>query len=125
MHCLSLKSDAHPDADTAWYLPGPSSLPEYYHAYFSFLHSAGISFIKVDDQAHLDFIATSPSSKVDLGALRTSMLLSMQAAARDVFGSERVIHCMAGSPRIWGGALALTGKSTSIVRNSDGVFHST
>lgn len=146
LHCLTLKSDVLPSADTTFYLPDSSSLAAYYTAYFTFLRSAGVTYVlpqsffhpvlfgadgaffryvKVDDQAHLDFIVSSSSSpNLDLGLLRRTMLSAMQTAARDIFGSDRVVHCMAGSPRIFGGPLALTSGTSSIVRNSDGTHFS-
>ncbi|KAK4705883.1 hypothetical protein P7C70_g307, partial [Phenoliferia sp. Uapishka_3] len=123
--CSWVQDDALPSADTTFFLPDPSSLSAYYTAYFSFLKSAGISFVKIDDQAHLDFIKSSfsTSKPVDIGLLRTTMLSAMQSAARKVFASsDRIVHCMAGSPRIFGGPLALTSSAPSIVRNSDDYF---
>ncbi|KAL8292074.1 hypothetical protein RQP46_001540 [Phenoliferia psychrophenolica] len=122
LHCLTVKSDVLPSADTTFFLPGPASLKDYYTDYFTFLRDAGITYVKVDDQAHLDFIASSPSSKVDVGALRQTMLSAMQEAALDVFASSRVVHCMAGSVRVFGGPLALTSEKLSVVRNSDDYF---
>ena len=66
----------------------------------------------------------------DPGELKHLLLSSMRQAALDVFGSPTaVVHCMAGSPRIWGGELGIVGTATksgegarSIVRNSDDFF---
>lgn len=55
------------------------------------------------------------------------MLEAMSAAAVDAFGADGIIHCMAGSPRIWGGSLGAAGATghgtvRSTVRNSDDFF---
>lgn len=57
--------------------------------------------------------------------MRHEMLSKMREAADEVFGPG-TIHCMAGSPRIWGGELALANKGQkSIIRNSDDYFPDT
>ncbi|KAM0750833.1 hypothetical protein T439DRAFT_325885 [Meredithblackwellia eburnea MCA 4105] len=130
--CLTLKSEALPSADTTWYLPRPEKMKDYYTAYFESPKEAGIGYVKVDDQAHEDFILTlnssspPPSSPIDLGTLRLAMLHAMQDASKEVFGEGeggRTIFCMAGSPRIFGGRLAFDGGGgwggRHVVRNSD------
>ncbi|GAA6064490.1 hypothetical protein JCM10212_002610 [Sporobolomyces blumeae] len=107
-------------------VPTLDSLSLFFSKYFDVLKRAGISFIKIDNQALVDSIAhladgTSP------GAYRAQLLESMQTESEKAFGRENVIHCMAHSNRIWSGPLALSSSSTSYrsiptLRNSDDFF---
>lgn len=115
----TLRSATHSAADTHWYLPPISRLAEYYHDYFSSLKRAGIDFVKVDDQAHQDYVLSSWTEEggegegakgEDAGALRREMLRAMRTAADKTFGVGTTIHCMSGSPRTWGGELGLVEK---------------
>ncbi|GAA6054886.1 hypothetical protein JCM3770_004268 [Rhodotorula araucariae] len=121
---VELRSATHPAYSGHVFLPTVADLPQFYLDYFSSLAAAGVDFVKVDDQALVDAIVAQevgddeePGAVPDApGALRTAMLASMHAAALDVFGPGAVTHCMAGSPRIWAGALLGT---TDTVRTSD------
>ena len=116
---LESRLPAHSESNTHWYLPPTARLSDYYHDYFSSLKSAGIDFVKVDDQAHQDYVLSREGDGGDAGELRTEMLRSMRTAADKIFGPGTTIHCMAGSPRIWGGELALVNKgSKSIVASA-------
>lgn len=124
-----LESSIHPSADTTWHLPASvSTLDAFYNDYFSVLKNAGVDFIKIDDQAHVDYLVSSSSradGALDSGSLRTAIFTSMRAAAHALFGVGNVTHCMTGSPRIWGSAQALLPPPPSfsgtrdILRNSD------
>ncbi|BGP18755.1 hypothetical protein JCM10213_003046 [Rhodosporidiobolus nylandii] len=132
------RSTAHPSFDYKLFLPSPADLPQFFTDYFTSLRSVGVDFVKVDDQASLDAIvrqeAPEGQEEADPGEFKHLLLSSMRNAAEAVFGSSStdestsisVVHCMAGSPRIWGGSLGLVGASPSdaraLVRNSDDFF---
>ncbi|GAA5872457.1 hypothetical protein JCM1840_006067 [Sporobolomyces johnsonii] len=101
------------------YLPSIESLPRFYTDYFTSVKEAGVSFVKVDDQALMDSIVAVEGEQ-DPGAYKHAMLRSMRDAAAVV--DLDVVHCMAGSPRIWGGSLCALGPRRSTVRNSDDFF---
>lgn len=50
------------NVDQTWWLPAVDKLESFYNDYFSLLHQAGISFIKVDDQSDWDWIQSLASS---------------------------------------------------------------
>lgn len=108
------------------FLPTAADLPQYFTDYFSSLAAAGIDFVKVDDQVLVDSIFKQevgqdeePGSVPDEpGTLRATMLSAMRAAAVDVFGVNGIIHCMASSPRHYGGVL----QPGDTVRSSDDFF---
>lgn len=117
------------------FLPVLSDLRAYYTDYFTSLHAAGVDFVKVDDQSKIDWFVRQEvgdeeedgAQAESVGALRQAMLHEMRTAAARVFGSERdvVIHCMAGTPRVFGGDLAVVGApigARSVIRNSDDYF---
>ncbi|GAA6033300.1 hypothetical protein JCM8097_006679 [Rhodosporidiobolus ruineniae] len=137
------------DYSYRFYFPSPADIPTFYRDYFTSLRAAGVDFVKVDDQATIDSIVSQegPSDvedgeeqedQAEPGELKHLILDSMRQAAADIFGAAEeadatavhlsVLHCMAGSPRIWGGDLALLGSgSTSkngrvLVRNQDDFF---
>ncbi|ORY54859.1 hypothetical protein BCR35DRAFT_355826 [Leucosporidium creatinivorum] len=132
----TLRSATHSAADTHWYLPPISRLADYYHDYFSSLKRAGIDFVKVDDQAHQDYVLSRWTEGggegegvkgEDAGELRREMLTAMRREADKIFGAGTTIHCMSGSPRTWGGELGLVEKEgmRSLIRNSDDYFPDT
>ncbi|BGP45721.1 hypothetical protein JCM10450v2_001551 [Rhodotorula kratochvilovae] len=126
---VELRSVVHPSYTGHVFLPTVDDLPQFYRDYFASLAAAGVDFVKVDDQALVDAIVAQevgedeePGAEPDdPGALRTAMLSSMRAAAVEIFGADAgaLTHCMAGSPRIWAGALLGTGDA---VRTSDDFF---
>ncbi|KAK4046881.1 hypothetical protein OIV83_005777 [Microbotryomycetes sp. JL201] len=113
------------EGDTHWYFPKLDDVSRYYHDYFSELKRAGVDFVKVDDQAHQDYLVEPSDSdkQTDSGLIRQEMLKRMRQASNEVFGTGTTINCMAHSPRIWNGALGLirTGHR-SLMRNSDDYF---
>ncbi|GAA5849476.1 hypothetical protein JCM9279_000913 [Rhodotorula babjevae] len=108
------------------YLPAVADLAQYYRDYFSSLAAAGIDFVKVDDQILVDSIYAqeigedeeSEATADAPGTLRAAMLDAMRAAAVECFGEDGIIHCMASSPRHWGGVL----ERGDTVRTSDDFF---
>lgn len=115
------------------YLPVLADLRAYYTDYFTSLHAAGVDFVKVDDQSKIDWFFEQEvaeedeedAAPEDVGELRQAMLHEMRAAAARIFGTAAgtVIHCMAGSPRVFGGDLAVlggpAGAGRAVIRNSD------
>ncbi|BGP29758.1 hypothetical protein JCM10296v2_001503 [Rhodotorula toruloides] len=131
---FTVHSAAHPSYNGHIYLPAQSDLRTFYDDYFSSLRAAGVDFVKVDDQATVDCLVAQEigedeevgATPDDVGEYRVAMLEAMRAAAIDAFGADGIIHCMAGSPRIWGGSLGIVGATddgaVSTVRNSDDYF---
>ncbi|BGP05709.1 hypothetical protein JCM10049v2_001522 [Rhodotorula toruloides] len=131
---FTVHSAAHPSYNGHIYLPAQSDLRTFYDDYFSSLRAAGVDFVKVDDQATVDCLVAQEvgedeeegATPDEVGEYRVAMLEAMRAAAIDAFGADGIIHCMAGSPRIWGGSLGIVGATDegaiSTVRNSDDYF---
>ncbi|GAA6024307.1 hypothetical protein JCM10207_009260 [Rhodosporidiobolus poonsookiae] len=147
LRLTSLSSPSHPNSVPARvYLPSPADLPLFFRDYFASLRAAGVDFVKLDDQASVDAVVGQEAGvgedgdeeAPDPGAYRQALIGAFTAAAVQTFGGENVVHCMSGSPRLWGGALGLglspsspsssssaEEKSTrAIVRNSDDFFPS-
>ncbi|GAA5987926.1 hypothetical protein JCM11641_004584 [Rhodosporidiobolus odoratus] len=135
----TFRSSAHPNYSYCFFFPSPADLPTFYRDYFSSLKAAGVDFVKMDDQATVDALVSQEGSEnslehpADPGQLKHLILSSMREAALAVFGPPQsadldtsLAHCMAGSPRIWGGSLGIVGSSSSgtraLVRNSDDYF---
>lgn len=131
---VTLRSPVDSSDQGHLYLPILIDLRAYYTDYFTSLRAAGVDFVKVDDQAKVDLFYEQEvgedeedGSRPDkVGELRQAMLHEMRTAADRIFGAEQnaVVHCMSGSPRIWGGDLAVRGAKCgrSLVRNSDDYF---
>ncbi|GEM08999.1 raffinose synthase protein Sip1, glycoside hydrolase family 36 protein [Rhodotorula toruloides] len=131
---FTVESAVHPSHSGHMYLPAQSDLRTFYDDYFSSLRAAGVDFVKVDDQATVDCLVAQDvgedekegSTPDDMGEYRVAMLEALRAAAIDAFGADGIIHCMAGSSRIWGGSLGIVGATddgaVSTVRNSDDYF---
>lgn len=131
---MTLRSPIDSSDQGHLYLPVLADLRAYYTDYFTSLHAAGVDFVKVDDQSKVDAFYEQEVGEDEedgarpekVGDLRQAMLHEMRAAADRIFGAQEdaVIHCMAGSPRIWGGDLAVLGAKggRSIIRNSDDYF---
>ncbi|GAA5979800.1 hypothetical protein JCM10908_003050 [Rhodotorula pacifica] len=131
---VTLRSPVDSSDQGHLYLPVLADLRAYYTDYFTSLHAAGIDFVKVDDQSKIDLFFEQEvgedeedgAQPEDVGDLRQAMLSEMRAAVDRIFGPQQdsVIHCMAGSPRIWGGDLAVLGAKCgrSIIRNSDDYY---
>ncbi|SCV72336.1 BQ2448_3873 [Microbotryum intermedium] len=118
----NLHSDYWDEAIALWYVPSINRLEDYYGDYFESLKAAGVDFVKIDNQAHSDYLVSGGTD--DVGELRSAMHRAMRKMSNKVFGDGTTIHCMAGSPRIWGGALGLRqmNGTKSLIRNSDDYF---
>jgi hypothetical protein len=106
-----------PRGESFYVIPPPERAPEFWSDWFTQLRDAGITFLKVDNQA-----AVTALDGVD--GVHEALFLweTMYAAAEHVFGPGRVIHCMSHSEAAWAGpqGLGLTTRGQRFVwRNSD------
>ncbi|KUL90265.1 hypothetical protein ZTR_01958 [Talaromyces verruculosus] len=103
--------------DRVWCLPPKHLAYKFWKDYFSACATAGITFVKVDNQAYGSFL-----DGVDgLGEL-VALWNGMTQAANETFGENRVIHCMAHYERTFNGDIgmgAATENKKIIIRNSD------
>ncbi|KAK9312212.1 glycoside hydrolase superfamily [Lipomyces starkeyi] len=100
-----------------WWLPPKELAYQFWRDYFATCADAGITFAKVDNQSFSSFLAGVE------GAEEAFVLWdSMNAAADEVFGQGRVIHCMAHYERTFNGDIGM-GMATNgmkvVFRNSD------
>ncbi|KFZ23309.1 hypothetical protein V502_02203 [Pseudogymnoascus sp. VKM F-4520 (FW-2644)] len=89
-----------------WYLPHPSRAFDFWKDYFRTCATAGITFVKVDNQASISLLEGQHGAEA-----AHAMWNGMFAAANEVFGPEKVIHCMSHSERMFVGDIA-TGLAT-------------
>lgn len=106
-----------PRGESFYVLPPPESAAAFWGDWFAQLHDAGITFLKVDNQAAVTALD-------DVDGVHEALYLweTMTAAAERVFGPGRVIHCMSHSEAMWAGpqGLGLTTRGRRFVwRNSD------
>lgn len=116
-----------------WYIPNPWKIQNYFDDYFKSLKTAGISFIKVDDQADWEYF--SNLEVFDEGQWQTLDMTpkslfklawqGMLRAARRYFGESGVLHSMALGRYFLNGLMSpnnlITG-DLQYVRTSDDVF---
>ena len=76
------------------YLPAPEDTESYWVDYFTTLKSAGVDFVKIDNQANIDYLVGTGAA-----AMRYQMSRTARQAAYDIFGPGNLINCMAGSSR--------------------------
>ncbi|KAH9819590.1 raffinose synthase or seed imbibition protein Sip1-domain-containing protein [Melampsora americana] len=119
---------------STWYLPKISRISDFWNTYFSSLKSAGVDFVKVDNQAGLDYVYRCESEPLESAqSLRSTLWTSMNLSALKIFGVDPIyplVHCMAHSPHIWGSRpsrLIESGKLSSptaqwVMRTSDDFF---
>ncbi|OZJ02478.1 hypothetical protein BZG36_05143 [Bifiguratus adelaidae] len=103
--------------DRAWCLPPPHLAYAFWKDYFSTCAEAGISFVKVDNQAYCSFL-----DGVEGGEEFVALWNGMTRAANEIFGENRVIHCMAHYERTFNGDIgmgAATHGKKIVIRNSD------
>ncbi|KFZ16354.1 hypothetical protein V501_02253 [Pseudogymnoascus sp. VKM F-4519 (FW-2642)] len=100
-----------------WCLPPAHLTYVFWKDYFTSCFDAGISFVKVDDQAY--------GCLLDGGAGGEEFVAlwdGMTKAANEVFGHNKVIHCMAHYERTFNGDIGM-GVATQgrkiVIRNSD------
>ncbi|KLT43697.1 glycoside hydrolase, partial [Cutaneotrichosporon oleaginosum] len=106
-----------PHGESFYVLPPPERAAEFWGDWFTQLRDAGISFLKVDNQAGV-------TSLDGIDGVHEALYLweTMYAAAERIFGPGRVIHCMSHSEATWAGpqGLGLTTRGQRFVwRNSD------
>lgn len=80
--------------EQSMFLPALEKVSAFWDDYLSSLREAGISYVKIDNQAGLEYLDGPGSS-----ALRTSISRTARAIAIKHFGSGKLINCMAHSPR--------------------------
>ncbi|PMD33381.1 glycoside hydrolase family 36 protein [Hyaloscypha variabilis F] len=109
-------SISNPEKRT-WWLPPPHLAYAFWKDYFTSCFDAGISFVKVDDQAYGSLL-----DGVSGGEEFVAMWNGMTRAANEVFGDNKVIHCMAHYERTFNGDIGM-GVATQgrkiVIRNSD------
>lgn len=100
-----------------WCLPPAHLTYVFWKDYFTSCFDAGISFVKVDDQAYGCLLDGRAG-----GEEFVALWDGMTKAANEVFGHNRVIHCMAHYERTFNGDIGM-GVATQgrkiVIRNSD------
>lgn len=100
-----------------WCLPPPHQAYAFWRDYFRACADAGITFVKVDNQAYGSFL-----EGVEGGEEFVALWNGMTRAADETFGENRVIHCMAHYERMFNGDIgmgAATQGKRIVIRNSD------
>lgn len=92
-------------------LPDPEQFSRFWHDYFMSLKSAGIDFVKVDNQADVDAYQGDRA-----GAVRSQLLPAMRKAAHEVFGAGNLINCMPAGAREFSGYLSTETDSKASMR---------
>ena len=103
--------------DRTYCLPPPHLAYTFWRDYFSSCAEAGVTFAKVDNQAYGSYL-----DGVEGGEQFVAMWNGMTKAANDVFGENKVIHCMAHYERMFNGDIGMgiaTGGKRIVIRNSD------
>lgn len=103
--------------DHVYCLPPKNRAYDFWKDYFAFCAAAGVSFVKVDNQAYGSYL-----DGVEGGEEFVAMWNGMVNAANTVFGENRVIHCMAHYERMFNGDIGLgaaTNGKKIVIRNSD------
>lgn len=101
----------HPAPFEYIYLPSLEDSERYWTDYFTTLRDAGIHFVKIDNQASLDYIVGEGSA-----ALRAHHSRTARAVAYKIFGPGNLINCMAGSPRYYNELLSHRSNSAASLR---------
>lgn len=95
---LSTQSYALKCPSTFWasqHLPCLEALEPFWLGYLNSLKRAGVGFVKVDNQAMLDWITPQEAQDVVFKQCAFSV---MQTVALNVFGPTNVIHCVCHLP---------------------------
>jgi hypothetical protein len=103
--------------DRTYCLPPPHLAYIFWKDYFSSCAEAGITFAKVDNQAYGSYL-----DGVEGGEQFVAMWNGMTKAANEVFGENKIIHCMAHYERTFSGDIGMgvpTGGKRIVIRNSD------
>ena len=91
-----------PTGHGTWYLPSPAYAHAFWHDWFTYLAGQGITWVKVDNQASLSFLAGTEGAEA-----HTAMWEGMTRAAEEVWGPGAVVYCMSHSERMYNGDAAL------------------
>ncbi|PLW18311.1 hypothetical protein PCASD_18520 [Puccinia coronata f. sp. avenae] len=99
-------SDATPPSPVHWFLPSRAQLRPFWNSYFGYLKSAGVDFVKIDNQAGLDQLLNCESDATeDPSVYKITLLDLLDELIPLHFGQgdpdNKVIHSMAHSPHIW------------------------
>lgn len=100
-----------------WCLPPAHLTYVFWKDYFTSCFDAGVSFVKVDDQAYGCLLDGKAG-----GEEFVALWDGMTKAANEVFGHNRVIHCMAHYERTFNGDIGMgvaTEGQKIVIRNSD------
>ena len=103
--------------DSFYLLPPPEHAVDFWRAYLCACKEAGVDFVKVDNQASGSFLAG-----VEGGQEFIALWDAMFEVANEVFGHNRVIHCMAQYERTFNGDIGMgiaTDSKRIMARNSD------
>ena len=103
--------------DSFYLLPPPEHAADFWRAYLGACKEAGVDFVKVDNQASGSFLAG-----VEGGQEFIALWDAMFEVANEVFGNNRVIHCMAQYERTFNGDIGMgitTDSKRIMARNSD------
>ncbi|KAJ9092319.1 hypothetical protein QFC19_008753 [Naganishia cerealis] len=106
-----------PTGHGTWFLPHPDDAFAFWRDWFTYLREQGVTWVKVDNQASLSFVAGVRGAEA-----HTGMWEGMTRAAEEVWGAGRVVYCMSHSERMYNGDAALGVASQDkklVVRNSD------
>ena len=97
------------DNTTNSHLPLFEHWPRFWKDYFTALKAAGITFVKVDNQAYIDTL-TEGEEEAKIKAYGQAV---MSKAAQEVFG-DGMVHCMSQSGRFVAGEFGLGVDPTSV-----------
>lgn len=84
----------YPPAVKDIFLPAISELERFWDDYFSALSCAGVEFVKIDNQASIDYLVGDGAAEMRLNIGKYA-----RAAAIKQFGNGNLINCMAHSSR--------------------------
>ena len=93
------------------YLPATHEIERYWSDYLRTLNAAGVDFVKIDNQAALDYLVGDGAATMRQNTSRTA-----RAIASEVFGSGNLINCMAGSPRYYNAFLSAESDANASLR---------
>ncbi|KAJ2745936.1 hypothetical protein GGI20_001751 [Coemansia sp. BCRC 34301] len=124
---LSIRVAAKSDI---WLIP-KAEIAAFYDEFYQWLHTQGITFVKVDYQAAFE---TLSDSGADIYATYSAYYAAMESAALKYFGPGSVVYCMAQTPHLILRSLqhlgslaetkggAILPQQRDVLRNSDDYF---
>ncbi|KAJ2492510.1 hypothetical protein IWW37_001415 [Coemansia sp. RSA 2050] len=112
-------------AESKVWLVSKESIAAFYDEFYQWLHTQGVSFVKVDYQAAFETLGELHDSEVY--SLYNAYYDAMEKAALKYFGPGSVIYCMAQSPHLILRTLQHLSSATpapqrEIMRNSDDYY---